>query len=159
MGAVGRTSAWQVKRARLCDGYRARTFGVYKGRRKAGLCLCVDVAADADVEHCRPWCDWIEALAELNLVALKQFHIHLNKRKKLSGGANREAMERESNDRPTVRPSASTVRVDRPCAAHDTVDDSTEKGYHDACSSDPPRPLLLSKSLVWPPHLWTILRI
>jgi hypothetical protein len=26
------------------------------------------LAADADVEHCRPWCDWIEALAELNLV-------------------------------------------------------------------------------------------
>jgi hypothetical protein len=58
----------KVKRARLCDGYRARTFGVCKGRRKAGLCLCVDLAADADVEHCRPWCDWIEALAELNLV-------------------------------------------------------------------------------------------
>jgi hypothetical protein len=58
----------KVKRARLCDGYRARTFGVCKGRRKAGLCLCVDLAADADVEHCRPWCVWIEALAELNLV-------------------------------------------------------------------------------------------
>lgn len=58
----------KVKRARLCDGYQARTFGVCKGRRKAGLCLCVDLAADADVEHCRPWCDWIEALAELNLV-------------------------------------------------------------------------------------------
>jgi hypothetical protein len=44
----------------------ARTFGVCKGRRKAGLYLYVDLAADADVEHCRPWCDWIEALAELN---------------------------------------------------------------------------------------------
>jgi len=49
----------------------------------------------------------------------------------------------ESNDSPTLRPSASTLRVDRPCAAHD------------ACSSDPPRPLalraplLLSKSPVW----------
>jgi len=47
--------------------YRARTFGVCKGRRKAGLCLYVDLAADADDEHCRPWCDWIEALAKLNL--------------------------------------------------------------------------------------------
>jgi len=59
----------KLNRARLCDGYRKRTFGVCKGRRKAGFCLCVDLAADADVEHCRPWCDWIEALAELNLVS------------------------------------------------------------------------------------------
>lgn len=37
----------------------------------------------------------------------------------------------ESNDSPTVRPSALTLLVDCPCAAHD------------ACSSDPPRPLAL----------------
>jgi hypothetical protein len=58
----------KVKGARLCDGNRARTFGVCKARMKAGLCLCVDSAADADVEHYRPWCDWRKALAELNLV-------------------------------------------------------------------------------------------
>jgi hypothetical protein len=65
----------------------------------------------------------IEALAEPS---------HVKKRKKMSGSVNREAMEK-----------ATTVRVDRPCAAHDT------------CSSDPPCPLalrvpiLLSKSPVW----------
>lgn len=81
MGAVGCTSA----------------FGVYKGRRKAGLCLCVDLAADADVEHCRPWGDWIEALAELNLVVV------VEKENMSVGGANRGAMEKaESNDSPTV---------------------------------------------------------
>lgn len=37
------------------DGYGARTFGACKGRRKAGLCLCVGLAVDADVEDCRPW--------------------------------------------------------------------------------------------------------
>ena len=60
----------------------------------------------------------------------------------------------ESNDSSTVRPSASTLRVDRPCAAHD------------ACSSDPPRPLALSPSSPsikqissLAPHLRTILQI
>lgn len=57
MDVVGRTLAWQIKRARLYDGYITRTFGVYKGRRKAELCLCGDLAAGANVEHCRPWCD------------------------------------------------------------------------------------------------------
>ena len=105
--------------------YRARTFGVCKGRRKAGLCLCVDLAAEADVEQCRPWCDWIEALAELNLVEKEDVW-----RRKPRGN-------RESNDSSTIRPPASTLRVDRPCAARD------------ACSARSPSSLLLSKSPVW----------
>ncbi len=99
----------KVKRARLCDGYRARTFGVCKGRRKAGLCLCVDLAADADVEHCRPWRDWIEALAEPNLVEKED----VSRRKPRSNG--------ESNDNPTIRPSASTVRAPPTMSAPPTL--------------------------------------
>jgi hypothetical protein len=116
----------KLKRTRCFDGSRALTFGAGKDRRKAGLCLSVDLV---DVEHCQPWYggmyNKIEALAEPS---------HVKKRKKLSGSVNREAMEK-----------ATTVRVDRPCAAH----------AHDTCSSDPPCPLalrvpiLLSKSPVW----------
>jgi hypothetical protein len=46
--------------------------------------------------------------------ALKQFHSHFKKRKKLSGGANREAMEKATTVRPSDpprQPSASTVRA------------------------------------------------
>ena len=69
------------------------------------------------------WRNWIEALAELNLVhgnlgmpkagscpspLSKRLHSHVKKRKKLSGGANQEAIETAT----ILRPSAMTLRDD-----------------------------------------------
>ncbi len=132
----------KVKRAQLCDGYRIRTSGVCKGRKKAGPCLCVDLVADA--EHCRPWCDRLRSSRSLTSyvviwVCLKQ-NCPLVRTQTVSQSLQeeKEAVWRckprgngESNDSPTIRSSASNLRVDRPCAAHD------------ACSSDHPRPLAL----------------
>lgn len=115
----------KLKRARLYDGYRARTFGVCKGRRKAGLCLCVDLAADADVEHCRPWCDWIESSTSYAaiwvcpkrncpLVRSQTVSQPLQEEKErscLAAQTERQWRKQRVNDSPTVRPSASTVRA------------------------------------------------
>lgn len=129
----------KVKRARHCDGYGARTFGVCKGRRKVGLCLCVDLAADADDEHCRPWCDWIEALAELNLehsnLGISEAELFFGplsngftatSRRGRSCLVGKPRGNGESNDSPTLRPSASHVRI---CLLFSHINQSKELGF------------------------------
>ena len=95
-------------------GYQAHTFDVCKGHRKVGLCLGVDLAADADHEHRQAWCTYLEALAELNPRAQRCVHAptvivswcvgerfltHLQKRRPTTGRSGQEVMENATTSR------------------------------------------------------------